>query len=113
MGASMEDRIDQERASGPRPIVHGQALPSQTIADCGGPEIDLSTPSFTEGLSKDLQMIGNLLRWADHCLAMPIDPSGDLEGMRARARFVLAEARELVTKCRDEVDAARALATIR
>ena len=96
-----------DRVSAARVIGEGNALPTQELVD-DSQEIDLSSASLHESLSKDLAMLTNLLRWAHHCLAMPIDPSGDFEGMRARARFVLEEARELAGKCRVDLDAAQA-----
>jgi hypothetical protein len=114
MISGIERHSDSERSSGSkaRAIGEASALPSQEVGD-DSQEIDLSLPSLHESLTKDLNMLSNLLRWAHHCLAMPIDPSGDIEGMRARARFVLEEARELASKCRDDLDAAHAVSTIR
>jgi hypothetical protein len=115
MISGIEHHSVRERASdsGSRAIAGASALPTQEAGDDDSQEIDLSIPTLHETLSKDLGMLTNLLRWAHHCLAMPVDPSGDIEGMRARAKFVLEEARELANKCRDDLDAAQAVATIR
>lgn len=113
MVGSGDECVEGERsASLARPITEGCALPSQTLPDCDQ-ELDLDSPSFLEALTKDLQSLSGLLRWAQQCLATPVQTQADGEAMRARARFVLEEARELLTKCRDEVDAVQALATIR
>jgi hypothetical protein len=114
MISGVEHQSERNRVSdsGSRPIGEASALPAQEMGD-DSQEIDLSVPSLHESLSKDLGMLMNLLRWAHHCLAMPVDPSGDFEGMRSRARFVLEEARELANKCRDDLDAAQAIATTR
>jgi hypothetical protein len=108
-----QQRVERISDSGSRAIGEASALPAQEMGDDDSQEIDLSVPSLHESLAKDLGMLTNLLRWAHHCLAMPVDPSGDFEGMRSRARFVLEEARELANKCRDDLDAAQAIASIR
>jgi PAS domain-containing protein len=90
-----------EPESGAHQIV--AALPvSQTIADVAPIDAPVEKPKT---LTKDLQTLANLLRWADHCLSSPIDAAGDLEGVRARARFVLEEAREVLARCRVEIEA--------
>ena len=76
---------------------------SQTIADIQ-PPVPNATAEKPVTLNKDLQTLANLLRWADHCLSSPIHAAGDLEGVRARARFVLEEARELLARCRVQVE---------
>jgi PAS domain-containing protein len=76
---------------------------SQTIADVAPPVAQASSEKPVT-LNKDLQTLANLLRWADHCLSSPIDAAGDLEGVRARARFVLEEARELLARCRVQIE---------
>src|SRR5690349_12380575 len=111
VGENRERDGERPSASVARPISEGCALPSQTIPEVDGP-VDLTEPSFLQGLTKDLQVLAGLLRWADQCLASP-QTDADAESMRSRARFVIAEARELLGRCRDEVEAVQALATIR
>jgi hypothetical protein len=92
-----------DRASGTRPAGYGLP-PSQTISELAPPKnVEAVKVSAKELLAKDLQMLANLLRWADHTLATPIDANTDVEAMRARARFVIEEASDLLTRCRDEL----------
>jgi hypothetical protein len=101
-----------EKGSGARPIRAELPLVSQTIADVGpapaapaATALDVTVNNGSEPLGKDLQTLSNLLRWADHCLSSPLDAAGDLEGVRARARFVLEEARELLARCLVQIEA--------
>jgi hypothetical protein len=107
--------LDREGQSGSlkRPIHDGAGLASQTIPESDQSGLELNAPSFVEALGKDLQALQGLLRWAHQCLSMPVENGADAETSRARARFVIEEARELLSRCRDEVDTVRALATIR
>ena len=92
-----------EPESGKRQIP-AQLPVSQTIADVVPPVNDTRVEK-PKTLTKDLQTLANLLRWADHCLSSPVDAAGDLEGVRARARFVLEEARDLLARCRVDLEA--------